>query len=105
MQMRSRGRLLAAFIAISWRSAGRGPWLHHPGVLGHERRFIITRLGQVTDDPGVVHAVSRGSHLRMGVTGQDFDRVELPNREHLLAQLGVAVSLPLGEAVVIYLGL
>src|SRR5687768_5146926 len=55
----------------------------------------------MTDHPGVIHAVARRCALRVVEPGWNLDRVVLPNLDDLLAELGVAVALRLGEAIVI----
>ena len=59
----------------------------------------------MTDHPRVIHAVARRRALRMVEPGRNPDRVVLPDLDHFLAELGVAVALRLGEAIVIDLRL
>ena len=53
------------------------------------------------DHPRIIHAVARRRALGVIIAVEDLDGVVLPDLVHGLAEFGMAVTLGLGEAIVI----
>src|SRR3954451_3815166 len=95
---------VSSMVAASGGAPEAGAGLHRPAMLRREIGHGIGAVRQMPDDPGIVHGVARRGDLGM-VDAEDLDGIVVPDLEHGLAQLGMAIALGPVETVMVNFGL